>query len=540
MNLFPLAAAAACITATLACNAPANTGSTNPRTEPKYGGVIKGLMDYDLTDMNPTGNLRDVICCLVPMAYNTLLGTEVGPNIGWEERNLAPELAEKWEVSPDAKTYTFHLRKGVKFANLPPVNGREMTSEDVALSFLYYSRTGRFKDAKPASRAGFMFEGMDRIDSPDPYTAVVRFKDSFAPFLSYVADDQIPIVPKELYDAPGGLADNAIGTGPFQVDKAATMSGSRLVFKKNPDYWETGKPYFDEFWNLIIDGDAPKEAAFITRQFDIFLPRSDSSAENIKQKYPQAKVSEALGSRYANMTMNSRIAPFNDVRIRKAFSLAIDRDEITTTLYAGKGQIALAGAPLGLFTEEEARQIVKYDPDTARRLVSEAGYPNGVEFEWLYPKEYGDLYESRAQLIQAQIKKANINMRLKSTTNADHNLKRATPDQHQLTATRIAVAPDIGAHLEQSFTPGVAGNAGGVNDPKVEAWIKAQRAEGDPAKRKQIIKDAVRYINGEMYWGFSLTYEPAIVLWQPDLMNFYPSAWHGLQGTPMANVWRDR
>src|SRR5438046_1685795 len=133
MKIFLLAAV--CAFGAMACTAPSTTGTATQRTEPKYGGVIKGLMDYDLTDMNPTGNLRDVICCLVPMAYNTLLGTEVGPNIGWEERNLAPELAETWEVSPDARTYTFHLRKGVKFANLPPVNGREMTSEDVALSF---------------------------------------------------------------------------------------------------------------------------------------------------------------------------------------------------------------------------------------------------------------------------------------------------------------------------------------------------------------------------------------------------------------------
>ena len=131
-------------------------------------------------------------------------------------------------------------------------------------------------------------------------------------------------------------------------------------------------------------------------------------------------------------------------------------------------------------------------------------------------------------------------MRLRSTTNAEHNQKRATPDQHQLTATRGGLWSDIGSLLEQSFAAGATGNTSGVNDPKVEAWLRAQRSESDPAKRREIVREAVRYINGEMVYGLGISYDPAFAIWQPDLMNFYPSLWHGLQGTPVANVWRDK
>lgn len=117
---------------------------------------------------------------------------------------------------------------------------------------------------------------------------------------------------------------------------------------------------------------------------------------------------------------------------------------------------------------------------------------------------------------------------------------RRTPDQHQITATRGSAQPDIGSQLEQTFATGAAGNAGGVSDPKIDAWIKAQRAEPDPVKRREVIREATKYLSTDLVGAIGLNHEPGYIFWQPDLMNYYPSLWQGPQGTALENVWRDK
>ena len=177
------------LTLALAC-APAERAAPAPgEGKPKHGGVLNVRVnndpfDWDLSYVGKsTPNGYGQV-----MGYNSLLGFEFGPDVKYEELILRPELAERWEVSPDAKAFTFYLRRGVKFANMPPVNGRELTSKDVKWSYEYWSRTGEFKDKKlPQGQLESFFEGLEAIETPDDYTVVVRFKEPFAPFLNYAA-----------------------------------------------------------------------------------------------------------------------------------------------------------------------------------------------------------------------------------------------------------------------------------------------------------------------------------------------------------------
>src|SRR5205807_3320559 len=137
---------------------------------------------------------------------------------------LQPELAERWEVSSDARKFTFTLRKGLHFANIAPVNGRDITSTDVKFSYDYWSRTGEFKDKKlaPGQNAA-MFEGLERVDAPDPSAVVVTFKDPFVPFLNYAASSWNHVVPREIYDQDGSYRDRILGSGPYQLDTGASQ-----------------------------------------------------------------------------------------------------------------------------------------------------------------------------------------------------------------------------------------------------------------------------------------------------------------------------
>ena len=149
--------------AATACAQPVPPGTGTRQTggdEPRYGGRLNVRLSGDFSSFDTTlGAGRDPV--IARHVRSRLLGYKTGPDVKYEDAILGPELAERWEVSPDAKTYTFHLRKGVKWHDLPPVNGRELTSADVKTSFDYWGRTGQFADKKmKASRVTDPIEGL--------------------------------------------------------------------------------------------------------------------------------------------------------------------------------------------------------------------------------------------------------------------------------------------------------------------------------------------------------------------------------------------
>src|SRR5690242_2060616 len=176
---------------------PASQGSGAPSGKPRPGGTVSvnvqtDPFDWDLSYVGksvPNSNG-------ISLAYESLLTLKRPPEAKYGDIAVQPKLAEKWEA-PDATTYTFHLRPGVRFANLSPVNGRSMTAADVVWSYEYWSRSGSIASKKlPQAQFDWFFEGIDSIQAPDDSTIVVRFKDPFSPFLSYAASDYNPVVPR--------------------------------------------------------------------------------------------------------------------------------------------------------------------------------------------------------------------------------------------------------------------------------------------------------------------------------------------------------
>jgi len=158
----------------IACG-PANApggGSTAPGDSPKYGGTLNHRETTDPVNWDVSYNTNPPNEDGVALSHNSLIGFKMGPDVDYTELVLQPEIAERWEVSPDAKVYTFQLRKGVKFQNVPPVNGRELTSADVKWTFEYRTRKGEVADKKlPPGLVDYMYEGMELIETPDRYPA---------------------------------------------------------------------------------------------------------------------------------------------------------------------------------------------------------------------------------------------------------------------------------------------------------------------------------------------------------------------------------
>lgn len=473
------------------------------------------------------------------LAYSNLLRYQTGEGTGYNQIVLEPNLAERWEISNDVKTFTFHLRKGVQFADIAPVNGREVTAADVKWSFEYGSRTGAFKDAKlPASQNQWIFEGLAGIDTPDPYTVVVRFQEGFAPFITYAATLHNPILPREIYQQDGHLKERVVGSGPFQLDTTASQKGSRWVFRKNPGYWETGKPYLDEVRFLVIADESATRAAYQARQIDAGEARGVRDVEELRKAVPDSVIKDYVRPPM-RIWLNLHRPPLGDARIRKAISLAIDRDEFIKIIGGGKGEWALGDSDTwDLFTQEEIKSFVKYDPEEARRLVREAGFPNGLDIEMLHNPDGLEPYD---EVLQSQLRKVGINIVLRNATSTEIASRRRARSYDMVTATGSTSRTDIDSRLFASAWPEGGNNYQGINDPALSAMLLAQRRESDPAKRRDIARQAVRYMN-ENQLTFATFRHPYYQYWHPYVRDYYPHVDIGIGlGSPrIVRVWVDR
>jgi len=503
-------------------SAPQTGASTSGK--PKAGGKVAvnvgaDPFDWDLSYVGksiPNGNGQ-------ALAYESLLAFKYGPDIKYGDLQVGPSLAEKYET-PDSQTFTFHLRPGVKFANLAPVNGRELSSADVKWTYEYWSRTGAMAAKNlPLAQFAWFFEGLTSIQTPDAQTAVVEFKQPFAPFVSYAAAEYNPIVPHEIFDQYGTMHDHIVGTGPWQLDPNASQKGSRWVWKRNPSYWDDGKPYLDEIDWIVLPDASTATSAFTAKQLDWIGPPATSpqAAIDLKRNNPAATEFQYARTAPMHLYMNTRVPPLNDVRVRQAISYAMDRDELVKVVDLGQGRWALAGSLPDTFTQDEVKQILHYDPQKSKQLLSDAGFPNGVELEFITTPAYGDAYLSEAQLFQAQMKKVGINLNLKAIDKDAYSSNKKA-GKYTITMTGKDIEGDVDSYLYATFHSGSKDNYAGVQDPKLDTMLDAQRREADPVKRLGLVRDAVKYINGEQAYGLALELGTDYEFTQSYLKNYAP------------------
>ena len=509
----------------------AGSATSQQAGKPRYGGQVASSIptdpfDWDLSLNGKSSPNRQGF----QLAYNSLLGFQTGPGIPYDKLTIRPELAQKWET-PEAQTYTFSLRHDAKFANLPPVGGRPLTSADVKWSYEYASRSGQFQGKKlPAGQFVFMFEGLNRIETPDDYTVVVHFDRPFVPFLSYSASNDNPILPHEIYDRSGNFKDAIAGTGAFQLDVADSQHGSRWIWKKNPDYWNAGRPYLDQINWLVLPDLATTYGAFQAHQIDQVTANVAADADTIKRNNPSAaSATYNVGHRY--LYMNTAKPPLNDIRVRQALSLAMDRDEMIRSVTAGQGGWALAGAMGDTFTDQETKQIIKQDPAQAKQLMDAAGYTGGLELEFTKTDPV-----ALVELYQAQLKRAGIDIALKPEDQATL-VKRRKTSQFSLLLGRKPFDVDVDELLYAPFYPNSNQNYADVDDATLTQMLVAQRAAVDPSKRRDLVRQIVRYIYDKAY-AFSFYWEVNTEFWQPYVHGYSPNL--SVLGWVDDNTWIDK
>lgn len=530
---------------TIACTAPAQAPATGQDSTPRSGGALNMRQNtdpYDF-DMNYVGKNGAGMGGQYGMGYEGLLTFKVGPDVKFLDTVTAPNLAERWDISPDARSYTFHLRKGVKFANLTPVNGREMTSEDVKFSFEYWGHLGKYKDVSKGPWDHWTI-GIQAVETPDPATAIIRFKEPFSPFLTYTASKVLVILPKEIYDQDGHFKNQIVGTGAFQLNTKESQKGSRWVWSKNQDYWQPGKPYMDAIRWLIIPDESTGLAAFQTKQIDMLDEYSTTvdypKSLEVRKAVPNATVSEGELFRSFGPWLNTKAKPLDDERVRRAMSLSVNRDEFIQNLQGGRGKLEMPWIFTPYFTQDEIRKLQPYDPDQAKRLLAEAGYGNGVEFEVTFSSDASDYYKAHIQLFQAQLRKTGINITLKPMDAATWSGNRKKePPQYILNYTetgtggRFDVDNPLSTLHSQSKT-----NYWLIKDPELDALIDGQRSEPNAEKRREFVRKAGQRIVDKAY-SFGFHSLPFYEFWHPALKNHYRNLQASIYDS-LTDAWLDR
>ncbi len=460
--------------------------------KPRYGGVLNWYVyaDPGRLDIHTESPLS--VQQAVAGIYSGLLHYD--PD---DPTKITGDLAERWNASPDARTYTFHLRKGVKWHD-----GQPFSAADVKATFDRILNPD-FKSPRCGSMLKPMVSGVEVID---PHTVQFRLKFPAAPFIPSVASAWCRIAAKHVLEKHGDLTkpEAQIGTGPFKFKRYER--GSVIEWEKNKDYFIPGLPYLDGVKQFILVGVPTQLAAAKAGRihvWDTWPPMKKTQADELKgARGAEVEIYQDSINTIFLIYMHTQKPPFNNPDLRKAVNLAIDRQELVAKTLEGAGvPCALLDPKLvGDFALPLAdvnklpgcRQPKDQDIAEAKRLV-EKHYPNGLDIEAAVRSVGG--YVDRAQLVLSQLRKIGIRGTLKTYESAAGFAVYGKGDFTFIsTQDRAMTTGDPNDVFALIFTTGAGSNWGKWSDAKVDEMTERGLKETNREKRKQIYHDLQRYL----------------------------------------------
>jgi peptide/nickel transport system substrate-binding protein len=423
-------------------------------------------------------------------------------------KGLRPWLATSYTAAKGGTIYTFHLRRGVRFSN-----GRPMTSADVKFSI---------DQSRAATKGwGYIDQAIKSVSAPNPQTVVIHLKYRWAPFLSDISTFSNGIVPKGyLGQTKAQFYKHPVGTGPFMWDKRVV--GQTVTLKRNPFYWQKGKPYLDSVTFSFVSDDNTRQLQLLggQAQIDEFPPFN-----SIAKLQHTAGVALKLfpSTRTDYLLMNEQFAPLADVHVRRAISYALDRAGIVKAVLFGYGKPANSFIPPGLPCYNQSAPGVQYDIAKAKAELAKSKFPKGFKLEMVLAS--GDqVHQAIGQVLQSAVKRLGIDLTFKqvdpSTEYADIQQFKyqigisywqndnIDPDE----LATFAVDPSGGAH--SWFT--------GYNDPRVTALVHDAQHQTNPAARCRLYAKMQNIAAQDAFAGF-IYYSPFPYAFSDKVHGFFVS-----------------
>ncbi len=508
-KLFWLTAAAAAI---------AGMGAAQAQETPRKGGTIRMTAPY-------AASFGSLDPHTTPRAQDDIINKAIHRTLyNWDSKDnkLVLELAKSVTPSADGLTYTYKLRDDAFFHN-----GRKMTADDLIWS---YTRIMDGSKGYPAARYMRIIKGAVDVEKGqakeisglkkiDDFTLEVTVTDKVEPGYYFFAGSTA-ILPKEEVEK-GNFASSPVGLGPFKFKEH--IPGSRVVAERFDKFYKPGKPYADKVEVLIMAEAAARDVAFRNKEIDTSIL---GPAQYVAYREdPQLKngILEVAEMFTRSVVFNHDEKLFKDKRVRQAFNHAIDTDLIIKRLVKDKAYRATSWLPLSSPAFDKSVKPYGYDPEKAKKLLAEAGYPNGFEFE---------LTTSQNESWGLPIVEAIIPMLARVGIKVKPKLVEATvltdilmKGEHQALIISQLTGPDSLATLQcyYSKTPRTACHYTNYNNPAFDKLFDDAAASLDPAKRTDLLRQANNLLYEDApVWFFN--YNKAVLAYQPWI--------HGLQANP--------
>lgn len=493
----------------------------------KYGGVFRVNETEDFRSLYPLNVTEVVAHRITNQIYEGLV------KLNQEDLSVIPCIAEKWEINPDATEFTFYLRRGVKFHDdpcFPDGKGREVTAHDfkycldkICESFPENQMFWLFKDKVKGANEYYestknknpLPGGVEGIKVIDDYTLKIELNYPFSTFLKILSHSACWVYPKEAFEKYGvEMRVKCVGTGPFRVK--TLKEGEYVILERNPDYWGIDMygnqlPYLDAIKYSFIKEKKSELVEFRKGNLDMVFRLPLEMIKEVVAEFEEAKkggnrpfemqVVPALSIYYYGF--QHKLPPFDNVKVRQAFNYAIDRESIVNYTLQGEGRPAIYGIvpPIKGYEYEKIKGYT-YDPEKARQLLAEAGYPNGKGFPKLtlqINSGGGDRNIHTAEVIQKMLKEnLNIEVNIEVLQFAQHLENYETGKAKFWRAGWVADYPDpenflnmfYGKHVPSDLNTKSYINSVRYQSAKFDSLFEAALRETDPVKQYDLFRQA--------------------------------------------------
>lgn len=455
--------------------APSATVSVSPSPVPA-GGVLRVATAADVTTLDPRAATDATTLAALRQVYETLVDLDPG---GFR---VVPKLADRWEISADGKTYRFALHPGIRFHDGSPLDAAAVVSD--------FERAGPIARFDLGSRVA-------SVTAADASTVVFALRDAYAPFLASLASPSLAIVSPACVRQDAGWATAASrcsgGTGPFRAEPGAWWPGQQLSLTRNTAYWgrdATGHalPYLDGVTFRVYADEPSRAGAVRAASADIAL---DLGPAGVAQLRSDPNIQIARRPSYdASFLGFAPSGPFGSADVRRAVAMAIDRGAIAQIVYAGDAKVATQLVPPGIVGYDASIvEFAKYDTGAAKKLLADAGQPNGIVTDLWYAASSGPTMSDPkrvAEAIAADVAKIGITLTLHATDPARIATDAPAGKLPLWLSARVAARPDADDFLSDVTT-----------DPVVQALLQRARTESE-SKRAELYKQVTKLIQQQV------------------------------------------
>ncbi|MEZ4530279.1 MAG: ABC transporter substrate-binding protein [Thermomicrobiales bacterium] len=449
-------------------------------SEPMMGGTLSmSLADSDATTFDPPLPVDNMAIWTMLLFYDQLVRANADGSA------VEPGLAESWSADEAGTQYTFNLRDATFH------DGSPVKASDVVFSLM------RLKSLEDGPWA-FIYVAIDSVEAPDDKTVLINLSQPWAPLEADLAMFCASIIPQALVEAQGDeFFQHPIGSGAFKF--VSWEKDQEIVLERNPDWWDTGKPYLDGVTFKVLPDSNARMLQFQGGELDIATSVPFNQLESLEAN-PDALVVRDAVARFDQILLNTRVAPLDDVKVRQAINYAIDKQSIIDNVLFGNGEVANSFLPK-MNGHDDALPPYPYDVEKAKELLAGTAAENGFELDLIVGA--GDSVEAQVvQLVAAALAEIGGKITISQLDGASMLDAVYGPD-HAFQMSKAYYTTDIIDPDE--ITAFVAGSEGAIAaaanfaDPKVDELVKSSQTEFDPEKRQEIYNEIQKLVQEAAY-----------------------------------------